>query len=476
MKSLTLTLLSLGLAACSAPTPNVQWTVTTPQTQFEQREYTPSADPSAVKPLHVKVLADSARQSIRGFGACFNELGWDALSVLDSATREGIIAEMFTPDLGASFTVCRMPVAANDFSRDWYSYNETDGDFEMCDFSIANDRETLIPFIHSALRHNPDLAIWASPWSPPSWMKRNGHYAMDTNSTSRYANGLTVGQRGIEGVDFFKLEPRYMQAYADYFGRFIDAYRAEGINICAVAPQNEFNSCQIFPSCTWTANGLNLFVGEYLGPRMDSMGVDLWFGTMERGNDMLVDTLLRDPLSSKYIKAVGFQWAGKDAVAAVHRKHPSVEIVQSESECGDGQNSWDFCFYTWSLIRHYMSHGATVYEYWNIALKDNGLSRWGWRQNSLVSVDVQSGEFRYNPEYYLMKHLSRYVKPGARYLPSQGEYADVMAFENPNGEIVVLAANPGMESQSVALECRAETLSLSLEPQSINTFVLGTAR
>ena len=79
--------------------------------------------------------------------------------------------ELFEPGKGANFTICRMPVGANDFSREWYSYDETDGDFTMENFSIDNDRETLMPFIKDAKKYRPDLAIWASPWSPPSWMR-----------------------------------------------------------------------------------------------------------------------------------------------------------------------------------------------------------------------------------------------------------------------------------------------------------------
>ena len=102
-------------------------------------------------------------QIIEGFGSCFNEVGWTSLNLLSATDREKIFKELFAPNTGANFTICRMPLGANDFSRDWYSYNETDADFEMKKFSIANDSETLIPFIKNAQKYNPDLKIWASP-------------------------------------------------------------------------------------------------------------------------------------------------------------------------------------------------------------------------------------------------------------------------------------------------------------------------
>ena len=94
-----------------------------------------------------------------------------------------------------------MPVGANDFSRDWYSYDETPGDFALATFSIANDREALVPFITSALAEQPGLKVWASPWSPPTWMKTNGHYAAAMSRTPGVENGLKAEQVGREGTD-----------------------------------------------------------------------------------------------------------------------------------------------------------------------------------------------------------------------------------------------------------------------------------
>lgn len=107
--------------------------------------------------------------------------------------RSDIIKELFEPDFGANFTICRMPLGANDFSRNWYSYNEVKDDFNMYNFSIDNDYATLIPFIKSAQGYNPDLKIWASPWCPPSWMKYNSHYASaytGEDYKEAYRNGL----------------------------------------------------------------------------------------------------------------------------------------------------------------------------------------------------------------------------------------------------------------------------------------------
>jgi glucosylceramidase len=176
-----------------------------------------------------------------------------SLLSLPAATRK-ILKEMFAPGKGANFTICRMPIGANDFSRQWYSYNETPGDFDMKNFSIANDQETLIPFIKAAMKYNPSIKLWASPWSPPAWMKTNGHYAARAVNNADFVseewgmdlrkinNGLSPDNEGREGTDMFLQGESYFNAYALYFTRFIEAYRKEGIKISM--PQNEFNSAQ----------------------------------------------------------------------------------------------------------------------------------------------------------------------------------------------------------------------------------------
>ena len=133
---------------------------------------------------------------IQGFGACFNELGWTSLQQLGEDDREGILRELFDPAAGARFTYCQTPVGANDFSTDAYSYDETDSDFALKDFSIAHDENRLVPFIQAALRHQPKLKLWASPWSPPSWMKRNHFYAEAKAYPGMKDNGIRPDQIG----------------------------------------------------------------------------------------------------------------------------------------------------------------------------------------------------------------------------------------------------------------------------------------
>jgi glucosylceramidase len=454
--------------------PEIEWISTTETQQWVVKEGLPVEKSSATADVTIDI--SQTGQTIKGFGACFNELGWTSLSRLKEEERTAILAELFQPGAGANFTICRMPVGANDFSRDWYSYNETEGDFEMKNFSIANDLQTLVPFIHAAQKINPELEIWASPWSPPTWMKANKHYACAVpwpGLAEQFQNHLPADKQGKEGTNMFIQEPQYFAAYALYFSKFIEAYKNEGIHIGMVMPQNEFNSCQIFPSCTWTAAGLAQFIGKYLGPEMEKQGVELFFGTMERPNEALVDTILNDPDAGKYIKGVGFQWAGKEAIPGIHKRYPTLTLYQSEQECGDGKNDWKYCCYAWSLMKHYLDNGASAYLYWNISLDEGGFSRWGWQQNSLVTVDPETNTYKFNHEYYLLKHVSHFVKPGAKRLKTSGSFNNLLAFVNPDGSIIAVIQNNQKMVRQITVNLGEKSFVANLEPDSFSTFSIA---
>ena len=456
-----------------------EWIATTQRTQWKKMNgltvsSAPDTESSAADTKwDVEIQLDTSLQTIEGFGACFNELGWTSLRALREQDKQDILRELFAPGVGANFSVCRTPVGANDFSRDWYSYDEVPDDFALEHFSIAKDFDTLVPFIKSALRYQPKLKLWASPWSPPTWMKYNKHYAAAMAGPDKPPNGLRPDQVGKEGTDMFIQEDRYFSAYSAYIARFIEAYRSQSINIEMVMPQNEFNSAQVFPSCCWTSEGLARFI-SFLGPEMQKLNVDVFFGTMERPNEKLVDILLQEPRASRYIKGAGFQWAGKRAIPGIYRRYPDLQLYQTEQECGDSKNDWRFCRYAWTLLRHFFENGVTAYCYWNVSLLKGGISRWGWAQNSLVTVDAESQTFTYNYEFYLLKHLSGFVRPDARRLTTMSwtGYENLLAFSNSDNSVVVVVQNDLCEELPLRFKIGEEVIAATLPADSFNTFVV----
>lgn len=437
---------------------NIKWVSTTEQQQWEENKIELSAEGNDT----LELTGDSF-QTIDGFGGCFNELGWIALSQLDEEKKNEIFSELFDKEKGCKFNFCRLPVGANDYSAEWYSYNENDGDYNMEKFSIERDKHYLIPYIKKAMELQPDLKLFASPWSPPTWMK----------FPRAYNHGTLIWEK------------KNLEAYALYFLKYVKAYEAEGININQIHVQNEPMSDQKFPSCIWTGEQFREFIRDYMGPLFEKNEIDaeIWLGTLNGPEtdsrflattyDKYANAVLSDEEARRYIKGVSYQWAGKYGIQQTYLSYPELKYMQSENECGDGTNTWEYARYIFNLYRHYFSNGVGSYIYWNMVLELEGRSTWGWKQNSMITIKPETKEVIYNPEFYVMKHFSHFVKKGAVRLGIKGHWAgNSTAFKNPDGEIVLVVGNGLTRPRSFTFKGEDKKLTLELKPLSFNTIII----
>lgn len=442
----------------------IKWIESTPTNQLVDKTAT-SVETTVSSDLQ---LTGKTLQAIRGFGGCFNELGYLPLTKLDEEQQQDIYHDLFSPD-ELNFTFNRTPVGANDFAATWYSYDEKDGDYNLNEFSIDHDKQTLIPYIKNAQKYQPNLQLFASPWTPPTWMKFPKVYNFGT----------------------IVMEPENLQAYADYLVKYLKSYEEQGIHIDRLCPQNEVFADQKFPSCKWSSDDLRTFIRDYLGPTLEKSGLDtdIFLGTLNGPEDMsftatgvkldnynrYVDNILFDEKARHYIKGIGYQWAGQHAIERTHESWPEMELIQTESECGFGDNSWDYAEYVFHLVNHYFNAGATAYTYWNIILGDT-ISTWGWRQNSLFSIDSKTKTVTRNPEYYVMRHYAHYIQPGAKMLETTGHFNSMgRAFRNPDGQLVVVVQNAlkrELPFEFADPEHADKGIKATLKPRSFNTFVI----
>lgn len=395
-----------------------------------------------------------------GFGGTFNEAGWNVLSMLSDSERARAIKLLFDTAEGAAFVYGRIPIGASDYAMDRYTLDETPNDHTMEDFSIDRDREKLIPYIKAALAVRPDLHLWASPWTPPTWMKSNG--AMDGGRMKDDANIL--------------------QAYALYFARFVEAYADEGITIEAVHPQNEPNYETRYPSCTWTGPLMAKFIGAYLGPTLAERGLttEVYLGTMSNADSGKDGTILSavtgDATAMRYVKGFGLQWNMLSSVSGLRSRN--LPIVQTEHKCGNypwnpagmppfnasaAPNDHAYAEESWKLIRDWIQAGVTSYSAWNMVLDTSGKnldSQRPWPQNALLTVDTGTKTLNVTPAYHVFRHVSEYVDPGATRVGTTG--GDALAFKNPDGTIVTVLYNSGNAAKATTLGVAGKKLQFSI--------------
>ena len=489
LKHLGAALLALTAASASAQT----FTRYTSTDGDYWKESTVSASEKAEGRPLVSVKGDESVMTFKGWGTCFNELGWDALQVLPEEKRNELLKRIFSPDGDLKYTHGRFSLGANDYARSWYSASMVAGDFELRYFDMTRDLSTIIPYMHAAQKYNPDLWFWCSPWSPPAWMKINQDYPVLSSRYNKmdsrldyllHCNSAPKARRHdrfpdwLAGEDYFIQDPRYLKAYADYFCRYIEEYGKQGIPVKRVMYQNEAYSYTPYPGCPWTPHGAAVFNAEYLAPALKAKfpNIELYLGTFNTNRFEEVDGILSDSVMNgkDIFTGLGFQWEGSQIIPQVRNKYPHLKVVQTESECGSGTFDWRAAEHTFGIINDYLGKGCEEYTFWNVILCDRGESAWGWRQNALIRVDSRAKTATLTPEYYAVKHYSHFVTAGSKLLGAFGgrtEETPVMVFRNAAGKYVIVAGNRANAERRLTLKLGGKYLETPLAPHSFQTFL-----
>ena len=422
----------------------------------------PLSDAAGQTPT-IEILPDNQYQRVFGWGGAFNDVGAASIDSLRAGLRSVVMKEIFDPINGCKFNVGRVPIGISDFSlvAGYYSLNETSGDYAMTNFSIAHDRIYNIPYCKEAMKWQPNLMIYASPWTPPTWMKSNKKY---------------------DGSATLNKNEQTFTAYATYFRKFVQSWKQEGVPVFVVFPQNEPGwNVPSQPACGWTGTELKNFVRDYLYPDFNANGVmtQIWMGTfhMSYFTDDLKPTL-DDPVARTMIKGCGTQREGALGMDSALRYDPSLHwhAMETETMCWSGQNSWSDAMETYRFICGFEMAGTNYYNFWNMILNSNWGFGWQYRaQNSMVTINTTNKTIKYNPEFYIMKHFSYYVAVGAVRIQAVNSNDNLLAvaFKNPDGTIILEVQNSSNSTVSPLIQVGSKAFTPALPASSVNTFHIG---
>ena len=514
-------LAAVPAACCQAAVPaaSVRWTLSVEGDTFQSKPVgvTSSAAPQEkTEPLlHLMINTTATAQTMEGFGGCFNEKGWDALSALNETARVGVMHAMFGKE-GLRWGINRMPIGSSDFADGYYSLDDYPNDFTMAKLNLARDHIKLIPFIKAAMEVNPELKVWGSPWTAPEWMKDSAPQAPNN-----------------EGCGSLNQDPKYLASYALYLARAAQAYRSAGLNFEHLAIQNEPNnglfrpdgsrfSCDSFPHMHWTGDQLQTFLRDHLGPTFAAenlTAVGIFLATFPLNNYTgFVAPALTDTEALKYLSGIGLQYGGLGMIAAIEKDTAAarekegldrLKLWETETPCGRGRfkscgngpgthnNSWSWGEEQWQYMRSYIESGVSLYSQWNMVLDETGMSGWNWSQCSPITVFRRTQTVSFEGSYWATKHYSYFVEPGAKVLLVGGDngpcrrvhnacgcarcsdaqlmpHPQFIAFQNPDGGGVVLVGqNGGTGSRTVTVTIDGKAvLSETLPAHSFSTFVI----
>jgi glucosylceramidase len=420
-----------------------------------------------------------AAQTWEGFGGAFHEMGWKQLST--KALQDEATGLLFGAD-GARFAMGRIPIGASDYAIERYTLDDTGtdvipdsagsnrppADTTLSGFSIERDKQTLIPYIKAALAINPNLRFWAVPWTPPVWMKtgykKSGADGSSTPTKASYFDGGTM-----------KTDVATLTVYAEYLRRFIQAYAAQGITIDTIAPQFEPTFEQNYPSCVWDKTTYTTFIGTYLGPALAAanLSTKIMVGGLanEPSDSTIMAAVMADSTAMHYVAAIGVQWGVLTKVVGTPLTY-GVPVWGTEHKCGNypfypsgvpasatspgitpyaepPPNDQSYAVETWWYIRDAITKAkVTAYTVPHMVLdtvgKGNDTSR-QWAQDSLLTVS--GGKITRTQAYYVVRHFSQFVDPGAKVVATSG--GDAVAFKNPDGSLVAVIYSAAAKSNYV---------------------------
>jgi glucosylceramidase len=404
-------------------------------------------------------------QQLDGVGASLTDsAAWVLWNDLSESQRDALMQSLFDPNYGIGIGILRQPMGASDLSASGdYSYDDVPAgqtDPTLAQFSIAHDQTYLIPLLQQALSINPSLKVHALPWSPPAWMKTSG----------------SMNGGNIVAADFPNL--------AQYFTRFIDAYQQQGIPIYAVSMQNEpLNSTGSYPSAYVDSSDEANFIGSYLGPALAGAGLGgvKIFGYEHNWDQPdYPEALLADSTAYHYLAGSSFHCYAGDVTAQsqVEQAYPAKDIWFTECTGTVGSSfAGDLAWNAENLLIGATRNWARGVTLWNIALDQNSGPQNGGCTNcrGVVTVDdsVSPAAITRNVEYYVLGHLGKFVQPGAYRIDSNtygsGSLEDV-AFENPDGSVVLLVLNAASGSTTFAVTWNGSNFTDTLPAGAVATY------
>jgi glucosylceramidase len=420
------------------------------------RAFEPLEQPDENYPT-IMIDIDKTFQTIEGFGGAFTDATAINFAKLPKDKQDEFLKACFDPVQGNGYTLCRTTIHSCDYSDEMYTYAEVADDKDLKHFSIEPDRKYRIPFIKGALKMaGGNMKIYASPWSPPPWMK--------TNNEMKHGG---------------KLKPEYFQTWADYFVKYVKAYEKEGIPIWGLTVQNEPMAVQVWESCIFTAEEERHFVRDYLGPTLRKNGLgDLKLMIWDHNRGIMyqrAEAVYDDPEASQYVWGLAFHYyVGDhfDNVRMVHDAFPDKQLIYTEAGMG---GDWRTGMRIAKNMILDLNNWTSGWTYWNMLLDENRGPRHagGLGGTSIVTVNTQNGELTFNPPFYYFGHFSRFIKPGARRIACTSNNDEFLAtaFINPDEKVAVVVLNLSDADRIYQLWVDGKAIKESAPPRAIMTMI-----
>lgn len=412
--------------------------------------------PTASSEHLIRLDTKDVFQEIDGFGAALTGSSCYNLMKMTSTDRKAFLKKTFSVSDGFGMSYIRISIGCSDFSLSEYTCCDTPG---IENFTLTTEeRDYVIPVLKDILSINPEIKIMGSPWTCPRWMK-----VRDLHSSEPY-NSWTSGQ----------LNPKYYPDYAEYFVRWILAFREEGIPIYSITVQNEplnrGNSASMYMGWEEQRN----LIRDALGPAFSKSGITTKIYTYDHNyNYSNDDSQTRYPLkiyqdseAASYVAGAAYHNYGgnKSELSGIFALAPGKELIFTETSIGEWNNGRDLSTRLPADMREVglgtVNNGCRGVIVWNLLLdSEKGPNRPGGCRTCYGAVDIDKTNYKslsYNSHYFVLAHLSLAARPGARRIQRKGTLPSGITlgtFVNPDKSPGIVVLNENSESRRLSLTC-----------------------
>lgn len=410
------------------------------------------------------VIVDSTQkfQTVDGFGYTLTSGSATLINSLPGATKATLLQELFgngdeTNPIGVSYL--RVSIGASDLSATTYTYNDLPSgqtDLTLASFSLDPDRASgtgLIPLLKEILAINPKIKILGSPWSAPTWMKDNGAFKGGS------------------------LKPEYYSVYANYFVKYIQQMKAEGITIDAITPQNEPMHDGNNPSMKMTAPQQADFIKNALGPAFQAAGITTKIIIWDHNCDMpqYPITVLNDAGAKQFVDGSAFHlYAGNiSALSEVRNAFPDKNLYFTEQyTASNGDFGGDLKWHIKNVIIGSMRNWSKNALEWNLANDPAyGPHTPGGCDGCKGALTIGGGNYSRNVSYYIIAHASKFVPAGSiRIASNEAGGLATIAFLTPSNKKVLIVLNEGTSNVAFNLRFKDKWAVVTMPANGVGTF------
>jgi glucosylceramidase len=398
-------------------------------------------------------------QSIDGFGYTLTGGSAQVINLLNAQKRQELLQELFGAN-GNSIAISylRISIGASDMNATPFTYDDLPSgqtDVNLDNFSLTPDKTDLIPMLKEIVAINPKIKIMATPWSPPVWMKDNTNF--------------------IGG----SLKPEYYGVYAQYFVKYIQKMKAEGITIDAITPQNEPLHPGNNPSMLMLASQQADFIKNHLGPAFQTANLTTKIVAYDHNCNKpeYPIAVLSDAGAYPFVDGSAFHLYEGDisALSTVHNAFPNKNLYFTEQYTSStGSFEGDLKWHVKNVVIGSMRNWSKTALEWNLANNASfGPNTPGGCTTCKGALTINSSDnFTRNVGYYIIAHASKFVPAGSVRIAStlSGNLNNV-AFKTPSGKNVLIVENDGSTAEIFNVKFNGNWVTTSLESGSVGTFI-----